>query len=122
MYETAFGNLPFTGSNVYEITRTIHDQKVEITESASGALRELLNKMLCVNPAERLTLKEVRAHRFFKQKMTMIEARARIPPRVHRPASTTDIKVVVCDENYGFASTGKSSSWSGFYGQSQGVV
>jgi serine/threonine protein kinase len=65
LFESAFGRLPFTGDTVYEIAAGIRSNPLAIPDSASAGLGNLLQKMLCVNPNERVSMTEVAAHEFF---------------------------------------------------------
>jgi serine/threonine-protein kinase 11 len=65
LYESAFGKLPFGGETVYEVIAQIQAKPVIIPETASPELKDLLEKVLVLNPSERISMEEVLAHPFF---------------------------------------------------------
>ena len=118
MFEVAFGYLPFKGSNVYEIVRTIMNEPLQIPDTAPDDLRDLLQRMLCVNPDKRATIDEVFEHPFFDQAAERFELGEAplVLPKVSTSKSMRDLTAQVCDENYSFT-TARSNSWSGLRAQ-----
>jgi serine/threonine-protein kinase 11 len=99
IFEVAFGRLPFTGATIFEIGWSILNRRLEIPEVASTALRDLLGKMLERNPAKRISLNEVRCHRFFTDAANAV-FRATPPPipKLSPTAITVDVTATVCSE------------------------
>lgn len=85
IYEVAFGYLPFTGSNEFEIARAARETELAIPETASEHLRSLLQGMLCLKPEDRLSLMEVDDHPFFTQNVEKYQFEA--IPVVNREAN-----------------------------------
>jgi serine/threonine protein kinase len=117
IYQTAFGKLPYSGRNVYEIANSIMNRRLEIPEKASESLKDLLTKMLNVNPTMRLNLEEVRKHRFFETatKMMQLPVERHQIPEIKKEKEMTTIKACVCDLEYAFMAQSKFNSWSGLY-------
>jgi serine/threonine-protein kinase 11 len=92
MYEVAFGRLPRRGL------------KIEVPGSASEELRDLLGRMLEVNPEKRLTLEEVKEHQFLREaeQTFCLPATAREVPRMGRTVTLREVAVCQCDEEYTF--------------------
>lgn len=67
LFETCFGYLPFAGSNVYEIAREASLKPLEIPESASKELKELLLGVIHIDPESRFDLERVRNSEFLKK-------------------------------------------------------
>jgi serine/threonine-protein kinase 11 len=116
IYETAFGRRPYQGNTVYEIMQNILNSTLEIPAGASQALRDLLVQMLDINPESRLTLEQVRNHRFFKE----VERSFSLPtspgdvPTLGRAIAMKEVTVCQCDENYTFEGTHRCHSWPEF--------
>lgn len=66
MYEMTTGETPFFSYNMAEMFRNIATQQVEMPNSLSPLLRNLLQRLLAHNPAARPTLAEVKKDAFFK--------------------------------------------------------
>jgi hypothetical protein len=77
---------------------------LEIPDGTSDVLQDLLEGMLAVDPVTRLTLDEVRVHRFFKG----VDATFSLPigpqvvPKLSQDTTFKDIPVCECDEDYTF--------------------
>jgi serine/threonine protein kinase len=116
IYETAFGVLPWRGNTSHELARNILSSPLRIPNNGSEALRDLLLRMLDVNPEARFTLDEVRGHRFFKDAdgtFSLPSSPQEVPARVSG-ALLKEIAVCPCDENYTFEGTARSHSWPRF--------
>jgi serine/threonine protein kinase len=61
-----FGKLPFVGHTILELYENIRDQPLVVPDGCSPELKDLLEKMMRKNPAERITLTEIRV-RFWKE-------------------------------------------------------
>jgi serine/threonine-protein kinase 11 len=112
IFEAVFGRLPFEGGNVFEIGWSILNTRLEIPESASPALRDLLRRMLERDPAKRISLEEVRVHRFFEgEGMAGPLSVAENPvPRIRKGESTVQIAALVCGELGPFPAAQRSAS------------
>lgn len=116
IYEAAFGRLPFKGGNVFEVAHDIVGAPLVIPDTASGALRDLLTRMLDRSPETRLTLEEVKRHRFFDVMAESFEMP--IEPRTIPDIAGrgfTFIAADVCDENSIVPAPMKPRSWPGLY-------
>jgi 5'-AMP-activated protein kinase catalytic alpha subunit len=80
LYALLCGSLPFDGDSIPEIYRKIQKGEFSIPEHVSRTARDLLLKMLVVNPEERITIQEALIHPFFKDSDFMLQ---RIPKRDH---------------------------------------
>lgn len=56
------GYLPFPGSSVMEVYEKIKSQDPDIPSNISAELQDLIQRMLIKDPAERLTLQEIKLH------------------------------------------------------------
>lgn len=56
------GYLPFPGSSVMEVYEKIRSQDPDIPSNISAELQDLIQRMLIKDPAERLTLQEIKLH------------------------------------------------------------
>jgi serine/threonine-protein kinase 11 len=118
MYEAAFGRLPFTGANVYEISWNVLHTPLQIPETASASLRDLLMKMLELNPAKRISLEEIRGHAFLEnaaERFELSEPPAQ-PPKLNPGRSMSYVVANVCDETYTFVKKQLSGSSPAFLG------
>jgi serine/threonine-protein kinase 11 len=110
MYETAFGRRP------YEMSQDILSAVLEIPSGISDDFRDLLVRMLDVNQESRLTLEQVRNHRFFKD----VEPSFSLPgspgdvPAVKSSLVLEEVAVCQCDEDYTFEGMHQSRSWVQF--------
>jgi serine/threonine-protein kinase 11 len=110
IYEAVFGELPFTGANMFEISWAILHTPLVIPESGSEALRDLLGKMLEPNPGKRASLQEVERHRFFENAPSGFDLPARVAPRLNPARSMSYVVANVCDATYTFVKRQLSAS------------
>jgi serine/threonine-protein kinase 11 len=113
LYEAAFGKLPYEGDSVYQITWNMSHTPLIIPASASEPLRDLLSRMLEVEPAKRFNLTEVMSHPFISQAPDRftLTIQPRNIPRMTPAKSMVDIAAVVCGEGFTFARRPRSLSW-----------
>lgn len=132
LYQTAYGVLPYYGSNLYEIVHNIKSTPLVIPETNqySQLLPDLLTKMLKVNPTERFSLDEIKRHPFFttfcngsNENLTQMDHLSSykqdvasfldknidegrilvtIPPKIDETAHILKYQAVVCQDNYSF--------------------
>lgn len=62
LYAMANGKLPFYNEDVNALVRNIVFDEPKINGKVSPLLQDLLNRMLCKNPAMRITLEEIKQH------------------------------------------------------------
>jgi serine/threonine-protein kinase 11 len=112
IYEAAFGVLPFTGANVYEISWNVLHSALPIPAHASNDLRDLLGKMLEPDPSKRISLEEVQAHPFFADapEIFALPTPPRTPPKVEHHRSMSYVVANVCDDAYTFVKKQLSAS------------
>lgn len=65
IYQTIFGDLPFKGTNIYEITRVALRTKFEVPSTDYAEAAQLLNQMIVADPTHRIEMEEVLKHPFF---------------------------------------------------------
>lgn len=105
-YETVFGELPFDGANVFEIVRsiTMNGDSIDPPDECDAKLWNLIERMLRVDPRERLGIVDVKEHPFFKsgdeQVITGITAKPL--PEYDTTLKVKQIDGRVCGEGYKF--------------------
>jgi serine/threonine-protein kinase 11 len=104
MYETAFGRRPYQGSTASEIAQDILSSALEIPSGTSDAFHDLLVRMLDANQATRLTLEQVRNHRFFEEAdgAFALPGSPGAVPAFGRAGPLSEVAVCRCDEDYTF--------------------
>jgi serine/threonine protein kinase len=65
LFESIFGILPFEGDDVFQIFSSIQSNPVSIPDDCSVELKDLLQKMLAVNPIKRISIADLLEHPFF---------------------------------------------------------
>jgi serine/threonine protein kinase len=65
LFESVFGFLPFEGDDIFQIVAAIHRNLISIPFGCSDELKDILQKMLSVNPLDRISLLELLEHPFF---------------------------------------------------------
>jgi serine/threonine-protein kinase 11 len=65
LFESVFGFLPFEGDDIFQIVSAAHRNPVSIPFEGSDELKDILQKMLSVNPEKRISLLELLDHSFF---------------------------------------------------------
>jgi serine/threonine-protein kinase 11 len=115
LYEAVFGYLPFKGDTMFEIAASIREKPVEIPESASGELRDLLTNLLCVDPVARFDMEQALGHPFFDGAENKAIAISGKSPQLKQSKSCVMISASVCDDGYSFAPKPEraASSWPG---------
>lgn len=117
LYEAAFGKLPYTGVNIFEIVHAVKTTPLKIPETKrSTELIDLLRKMLSVRQKERLSMEEVLKHPFITNSPDL----AKIPvepmtiPEYDRHSKVNCISATICGINYSFAKDLRSFTWPGY--------
>ncbi|KAJ1948226.1 hypothetical protein FBU59_001690, partial [Linderina macrospora] len=67
LYSFIYGKLPFTGETILEIMDAVAEGKFEFPEGGDEQLQDLLARMLRQEPAERITIAEMREHTWVTQ-------------------------------------------------------
>jgi serine/threonine-protein kinase 11 len=67
LFESVFGFLPFEGDDAYQIFSSIQNNQVLIPDECSTEFKDLLQKMLVVNPLKRISITELIDHPFFQR-------------------------------------------------------
>jgi serine/threonine protein kinase len=65
LYAMIYGTVPFKAGTMSELHKLIIKGKFRLKESASESVRDLLRRMLEVNPKKRITIPEILCHRWF---------------------------------------------------------
>jgi serine/threonine protein kinase len=73
LYFLAFRELPFQGSNVYEITKSIISTTLSRPATCDDVLWDLIVKMLTVNPKNRIGIEDVWAHDYVRNATNRVE-------------------------------------------------
>ncbi len=107
LYETAFGVLPYSGSNLFEIVNDIKSRPLKFPEehNRSEELLDLIVNMLRVDPNKRVSLEEVKKHPFIQKALDVIPLKKPNPIKTDDidPSAITEIEAEVWDENRSFA-------------------
>lgn len=67
LYQLAFCKLPFSGNNEYEIARSARESILQYGDDVPEDLVDLLRGMLEIDPTKRLTMEQIKNHRFFNR-------------------------------------------------------
>lgn len=65
LFAMIYGTVPFKASTMPDLHKLIIKGKYKLRESASESVRDLLRKMLEVNPKRRLTIPQILCHKWF---------------------------------------------------------
>lgn len=66
IYELLVGETPFKSSNILKSIENINQTNLHIPRYVSEGARDLIKKLIIINPLERLTLKEILKHKWIK--------------------------------------------------------
>lgn len=64
LYNITTGKYPFEGENIYKLFENIGRGEFTVPEGVDDSLADLLRGMLNANPGERLTIQQIRKHRY----------------------------------------------------------
>jgi len=67
LYCFLFGKVPFMAENVLEIYERIRNEVFILPFKLSPELEDLLNKLLCKDPEKRITINEIKRHKWLKK-------------------------------------------------------
>ncbi|OHS99800.1 CAMK family protein kinase [Tritrichomonas foetus] len=104
LYETKFHTLPYNGENFYEIANAIKTKKLEIPNTASEKLKDVLQNMLQADPRKRISIDDLLKHPFFSNENT--EKSLKLPlviPDTFDMKNVNKYDAVVCGEDYSFS-------------------
>jgi serine/threonine-protein kinase HSL1 (negative regulator of Swe1 kinase) len=62
LYAMLYGNVPFKASNLSDLSREMYENELEFKEPASESVRDLLTKILTIDPKKRLTAFQALQH------------------------------------------------------------
>ncbi|KAL9556857.1 hypothetical protein MBANPS3_001679 [Mucor bainieri] len=65
LYALLSGHLPFDDDNIRQLLNKVKVGKYKIPDHLSDEARDLITKILVINPAKRLTMKQVQSHPWF---------------------------------------------------------
>jgi serine/threonine protein kinase len=101
--------------SIYEIAANVRLGMIEIPESASSALANLIQRLLRVDPSDRPTLEEITTDPFFD--LAEAEGLAdfrEIPVQLKESESMVSVTVPVCGDDYCFdLHKPRAFSWPG---------
>ncbi|EAX95831.1 CAMK family protein kinase [Trichomonas vaginalis G3] len=105
LYQVVFGKLPFLGNTVYEIVRNIGQNQLDIPQTVSPQLHDLIRGMLIPDPKKRLTLKEISENPFFKMSPDKFTPPINPvdPPKPNALLPISQMNASICDDSYQFA-------------------
>jgi len=67
LYCFIFGRVPFMAENVLEIYERIRNEALIFPLKLTAELEDLLNKLLCKDPEKRITINELKRHKWLKK-------------------------------------------------------
>uniref|UniRef100_A0A7S1EPG8 non-specific serine/threonine protein kinase n=1 Tax=Timspurckia oligopyrenoides TaxID=708627 RepID=A0A7S1EPG8_9RHOD len=85
------GTLPFDDENIPYLFKKIKGGIYTLPSYLSSSSRDLISKLLVVDPMRRLTMDQIRSHPWFKQNLAAYLA---VPPKVYEPLRVIDEQVV----------------------------
>jgi len=62
-----FGQLPFHGKTKRELYRKVLKNKYDLNKSASREVKNLIRRLIVVDPLQRITIDEIKDHPWFNQ-------------------------------------------------------
>lgn len=72
LYAMVCGYLPFEDKNNDKLYKKILDCKIDFPSHVGDLSRDMINRLLTVNPTKRINFEEIKQHSFFKLSITMI--------------------------------------------------
>lgn len=87
-YEMATGRTPFKRSNQFKTFKAIEQEEVTINNDMDEALKDLILNLLNKDPQQRLTIQQIKAHRFFESINFNKVYKLEVPPS-YVPSSQT---------------------------------
>lgn len=72
LYAMVCGYLPFEDKNNDKLYKKILDCKIEFPKHVGDLSKDMITRLLTVNPAKRITFEEIKLHPFFKLSFNMI--------------------------------------------------
>ena len=106
LFQAKFGRVPYEGEDVWEIVAKVAENELVIpTDGVSEELRSLIGGMLEVDPAKRLSMREVVNHPFFERfagPVPIHTSRVELVEFVPGVTLVHEIKATVCDKDYAF--------------------
>lgn len=106
LYEVCFKCLPFAGSDIYEIARNAFGHVLNVPDSAPADLKDLLSKLLSIDPESRISLEEASLHPFLAsgKKKYNFKEHSMAPPPPNLALPIKELRAIVCGEDYQFNS------------------
>ncbi|EKE41806.1 hypothetical protein ENUP19_0303G0005 [Entamoeba nuttalli] len=100
LYVMAFGLMPFDGDTLEELIekvkvgKFVYPEDIEVPEE----VKDLINRMLIINPKERITIKEIKEHKFFQSNNPIIENVPSVIEEAGEPIKNIDsnIMAILC--------------------------
>lgn len=80
LFNITTGKYPFEGENIYKLFENIGKGEFTVPEGVDDLLAELLRGMLNANPCNRITIQEIRKHRWVCKNHWKTNYRVPIPP------------------------------------------
>lgn len=98
LYQLAFCKLPFSGNNEYEIARNARESILQYDDDVPDDLADLLRGMLEIDPAKRLTMEQVKNHRFFNRAFpkSKLQLSPMDPPRLNDNTTIRKVDAKIC--------------------------
>ena len=94
LYAMLCGRLPFDEEHISALFRKIKDGDYELPECLPEDCKDLIRRMLAVNPLERITISGIRNHKFFQENLPPYLA---LPPeqQLHKGREMVDQEVLM---------------------------
>lgn len=85
LYELVYKKTPFAGRTPHQILTKIQTEKPKFDKSISNEARDLIERILILDPNERITIREIKEHPFFKKYEGSISTMASVPKKKEKP-------------------------------------
>ena len=73
LYTLLTGTLPFNEKQTNKLYQKIRECKYVVPESMSDSAKDLINRMLQKNPLNRITIAEIKQHKWFNHKLILFQ-------------------------------------------------
>lgn len=116
LYQCVFGKFPFEGNTMYEINSRIRTKKLDFPREISSELSDLLQRMLIIKPAERISISEILKHSFFRNTTPnpSFELEPKLIPELDPTLEILYLHAKFLTDDDVKTQISISSSWSGF--------
>jgi serine/threonine protein kinase len=103
LYQLLFLELPFVGSNLYEVVNDIRERPLQIPENCDPAIAEILRRMLTVDPRQRIGVDELLQNDLIALAPESASGLPPLPPPQLKDGEIIELEARVCGDGYSFA-------------------